>query len=164
MEAIAAAPIYSISRYYIHVEAGMYRERVEVSIINGDGFIAKFITFENSAGDGSQAVAVTNVSNQSAFFQCTFLGYQDTLYARSGWQFYQECNIYDTVDFVFGAAAAIFQSCNLFSRLPKTITFSAQNKQDTHVSSGYVIQNCTLTVAPGLERQKPLFKAYLGRP
>ncbi|KAL0407913.1 UNVERIFIED_CONTAM: Pectinesterase 2 [Sesamum radiatum] len=152
MEAIATAPVHSTFKYYIHVEAGLYRERVE------------FITFENSAGYSSQAVAVTSFSNQSAFFQCTFLGYQDTLHAKSGWHFYRECNIYGTVDFVFGAAATIFQSCNLFSRLPQTITFIAQNKQDAHRNSGYVIQNCTLTVAPGMERQKPLFKAYLGRP
>ncbi|KAK4422423.1 putative pectinesterase/pectinesterase inhibitor 22 [Sesamum alatum] len=199
-EAIAAAPVYSATKYYIHVEAGLYKERVEVwknkltnivlvgdgqlttkiswnrrapyfrtydtatVLIRGDGFIAKFLTFENSAGDGSQAVAVASLSNQSAFFQCTFLGYQDTLHPKRGFQFYRECNIYGTVDFIFGAAAAIFQSCNLFSRLPSTITFTAQNKQDTNITSGFVIQNCTFTVAPGMERQKPLIKAYLGRP
>ncbi|KAL0407920.1 UNVERIFIED_CONTAM: putative pectinesterase/pectinesterase inhibitor 22 [Sesamum radiatum] len=175
MEAIVAAPVRSTSKYYIHVEAGLYKERVEIwqnktnivlvgdeelttkitwnrrapryktyntatVLINGDGFIAKFITFENSAGDGSQAVAITSVSNQSAFFQCTFLGYQDTLHARSGCQFYRECNIYGTVDFVFGAAAAIFQSYNIFARLPKTITFTAQNKPNAKSPSGYVIQ------------------------
>ncbi|KAK4476646.1 hypothetical protein RD792_015806 [Penstemon davidsonii] len=125
-----------------------------------------FITFENSAGDGSsdsQAVAVLSISDQSAFYRCTFLSYQDTLYAKNGAQFYRECNIYGTVDFIFGVARAVFQSCNLYSRLPRSSPFIAQ-KREEGIQSGFVIQNCTLTVAPGIEKQKSAFEAYLGRP
>ncbi|KAK4477563.1 hypothetical protein RD792_016795 [Penstemon davidsonii] len=199
MEALAAAPAYSADKYYIHIEAGLYEEQVDVSeqltnivfvgdgeevtkisgsrrypqfptidtatvAIKGNGFIAMFIAFENHAGDGSQAVAVMSVSDQSAFYRCTFLGYQDTLYARFSKQFYRECNIYGTVDFIFGSAAAVFQSCNLYSRLPRLSTFTAQQKKYSDSLSGFVLQNCTLTVAPGLEQQKFGFEAYLGRP
>ncbi|KAK4489421.1 hypothetical protein RD792_005230 [Penstemon davidsonii] len=201
-EALAAAPAYSVDKYYIHIEAGLYEERVIVSKtltnivfvgdgeevtkisgsrrypefptidtatvdVQGDGFIAKFITFENSGGDGSsdsQAVALLSTSYQSAFYKCTFLGYQDTLYAKKGTQFYRECSIYGTVDFIFGAAAAVFQSCNLYSRLPRLSTITAQNRDEFTSQSGFVLQNCTLTVAPGLELQKSGFEAYLGRP
>nr|XP_027073575.1 pectinesterase-like [Coffea arabica] len=161
MDAIASAPIQSQSRYYIHVEAGIYEEIVEVwgnktnIALIGDGenltkitmnrrfpefktyktatvsvkgyrFMAKYITFENSAGEGSQAVALMSESDQSSFYRCSFLGYQDTLYAKSGKQFYKECDIYGTVDFVFGDAAAVFQSCNLYAWLPNRIITSGK--------------------------------------
>nr|XP_027107132.1 pectinesterase 2-like [Coffea arabica] len=200
MDAIASAPIQSQSRYYIHVEAGLYEEIVEVwgnktnialigdgenltkitmnrrfpefktyetatVSVKGDQFSAKYITFENSAGEGSQAVALMSESNQSSFYRCTFLGYHDTLYAKFGKQFYKECEIYGTVDFVFGEAAAVFQSCNFYARLPnRIITFTAQGKQLPGQVSGFVIQNSTLTAVPGLQSNKSQVHAFLGRP
>ncbi|KAK4849362.1 hypothetical protein QYF36_024008 [Acer negundo] len=65
----------------------------------GDKFIAKGITFENSAGPSKhQAVALRSGSDFSAFYQCSFVGYQDTLYVHSLRQFYRECDIYVILD------------------------------------------------------------------
>lgn len=135
--------------------------------IHGDGFIAMFLSFENTAGDVGQAVAAMTTANNIAFYKCTFRSYQDTIYARSGKQFYRECDIYGTVDFICGAAAAVFQSCNLYADKPRTITFTAQSKgAPTPFSppSGFVIHNCTLTTSPEFDSQKAQFKAFLGRP
>ncbi|KAL8551049.1 hypothetical protein ACS0TY_000215 [Phlomoides rotata] len=123
-----------------------------------------FNTFENTFGEGSQAAAAVVTTSHVAFYRCTFRGFQDTLYAKSGLHFYRECNIYGTVDFIFGAAAAVFQNCNIYADKPRLITVTAQNKGDGPAPSGFVIQNCRLTVAPGLESQKSHFSAYLGRP
>ncbi|KAH9306465.1 hypothetical protein KI387_010869, partial [Taxus chinensis] len=80
--------------------------------VKGRGFIARDITFENSAGpEKHQAVALLVASHQSVFYRCSIKGYQDTLYAHSLCQFYRECQIYGTVDFIFGDAAAVFQKC-----------------------------------------------------
>ncbi|XP_027177943.1 pectinesterase 2-like [Coffea eugenioides] len=136
-----------------------------LAAVKGYRFMAKYITFENSAGEGSQAVALMSESDQSSFYRCTFLGYQDTLYAKSGKQFYKECDIYGTVDFVFGDAAAVFQSCNLYAWLPNCIiTFTAQGKKIPNQVSGFVIQNSTLTAAPDLQSNKSQVHAFLGRP
>ncbi|KAL8473560.1 hypothetical protein ACS0TY_030405 [Phlomoides rotata] len=65
-----------------------------------------------------------------AYYQRTFRGFQDTLYAKSGIQFYKECDIYGTVDFIFGHAAAVFQSYNIYAQKPlptETITFTIHN-------------------------------------
>lgn len=91
------------------------------------------ISFENRAGDVGQAAAAVVTVNRVAFYKCDFHGQQDTLYAQSGIQFYKKCDIYGTVDFIFGAAAAVFQDCNLYAvkraaNAPWYIEFTAQNR------------------------------------
>lgn len=83
----------------------------------GRGFIARDLTIENTAGpQGNQAVAFRSGSDLSVFYRCGFSGYQDTLYPHSLRQFYRECRIAGTVDFIFGDAAVVFQSCDVLSR------------------------------------------------
>ncbi|KAE8009448.1 hypothetical protein FH972_005885 [Carpinus fangiana] len=134
----------------------------------GDGFIAKGITIENSAGPSKhQAVALRSGSDFSAFYQCSFVGYQDTLYVHSLRQFYRECDVYGTVDFIFGNAAAVLQNCNLYARKPndnqKNI-FTAQGREDPNQNTGISILNCKVTAAADLIPVKSSFKTYLGRP
>jgi pectin methylesterase-like acyl-CoA thioesterase len=55
------------------------------------GFVAKFITFENTAGaENMQAVALVSSSSHSAYYRCRFIGFQDTLYARKEIQCFRE--------------------------------------------------------------------------
>ncbi|MBA0861224.1 hypothetical protein Goshw_025783, partial [Gossypium schwendimanii] len=134
----------------------------------GEGFIAKGITFENSAGPSKhQAVALRSGSDLSAFYKCSFVAYQDTLYVHSLRQFYRECDIYGTVDFIFGNAAVVFQDCNLYARKPnpnqKNI-FTAQGREDPNQNTGISILNCKIAAAADLVPVKSSFKTYLGRP
>ncbi len=68
------------------------------------------ITIENSFGVGSQAVALLAQGQRLQFRNCRLLGNQDTLYAHSGTQYYRNCHIQGTVDFIFGAATAVFEN------------------------------------------------------
>ncbi|XP_057957105.1 pectinesterase/pectinesterase inhibitor PPE8B-like [Malania oleifera] len=78
--------------------------------INGHNCSAEKITIINSAGPNyRQAVALRSSSNFSTFYKCVFQGYQDTLYVHQGIQFYRDCEIYGTVDFVFGNARVVIQ-------------------------------------------------------
>ncbi|XP_050203683.1 pectinesterase-like [Mercurialis annua] len=134
----------------------------------GKGFVAKGITFENSAGPSMhQAVALRSGSDLSAFYQCSFVGYQDTLYVHSLRQFYSECDIYGTVDFIFGNAAVVFQNCSLYARKPnpnqKNI-FTAQGREDPNQNTGISIMNSKITAASDLIPVKKAFKTFLGRP
>ena len=70
--------------------------------IGGHDFYAENLTFENSFGTGSQAVAVLVEADRAVFKNCRFLGWQDTLYAKNGRQYYENCYIEGTVDFIFG--------------------------------------------------------------
>ncbi|KAJ4824338.1 hypothetical protein Tsubulata_004301 [Turnera subulata] len=133
----------------------------------GDGFIARGITVRNTAGpQNHQAVALRSGSDLSVFYQCSFEGYQDTLYVHSQRQFYRECDIYGTVDFIFGNAAVVLQNCNIYARNPpnKTNTLTAQGRTDPNQNTGISIHNCRVTAASDLKPVQGSVKTYLGRP
>ncbi|XP_059450134.1 pectinesterase 2 [Corylus avellana] len=133
----------------------------------GDGFIARDITIQNTAGASNhQAVALRSGSDLSVFYRCSFEGYQDTLYVHSQRQFYRECDIYGTVDFIFGNAAVVLQSCNIYARYPpnKTNTITAQGRTDSNQNTGISIHNSKVTAASDLKASQSSVKTYLGRP
>lgn len=130
--------------------------------------MATDITFRNTAGAiKHQAVAVRNGADLSTFYRCSFEGYQDTLYTHSLRQFYRECDIYGTVDFIFGNAAALFQNCNIYPRLPMPGQFNpitAQGRTDPNQNTGISIHNCTIRAADDLASSNSTTQTYLGRP
>ncbi|GMI69448.1 hypothetical protein like AT1G02810 [Hibiscus trionum] len=131
-------------------------------------FVAVNITFQNTAGAiKHQAVAVRNGADLSAFYSCSFEGYQDTLYTHSLRQFYRECDIYGTVDFIFGNAAVVFQNCNIYPRKPMSGQFNAitaQGRTDPNQNTGTSIHGCNIMAAGDLASSNTSFKTYLGRP
>lgn len=112
----------------------------------GAGFLARDITFQNTAGASNhQAVALRVGADLSAFYQCDILAYQDTLYVHSNRQFYVKCFIAGTVDFIFGNAAAVFQDCDIHARKPNSgqkNMVTAQGRIDPNQNTGIVIQKC----------------------
>ncbi|KAK7858762.1 pectinesterase 2 [Quercus suber] len=133
----------------------------------GDGFIAQDITIRNTAGAANQqAVALRSGSDLSVFYRCSLEGYQDTLYVHSQRQFYRECDIYGTVDFIFGNAAVVLQNCNIYARYPpnKTNTLTAQGRTDPNQNTGISIHDCTVKAASDLMASQNSVTTYLGRP
>ncbi|KAF6139861.1 hypothetical protein GIB67_009708 [Kingdonia uniflora] len=130
----------------------------------GVGFIARDMGFRNTAGPAKQqAVALMTSSDQSIFYRCRIDAFQDSLYTQSLRQFYRECNIYGTVDFIFGNGAAILQNCNILPKVPmpgQQNTITAQGKVDPNQNTGIVIQNSTIWPAGNLTS----VSTYLGRP
>ncbi|XP_058748405.1 probable pectinesterase/pectinesterase inhibitor 20 isoform X2 [Vicia villosa] len=134
----------------------------------GQGFVGVNITFRNTAGPGKhQAVAMRSGADMSTFYRCSFEGYQDTLYTHSLRQFYRECDIYGTVDFIFGNAAVVLQNCNIYPRLPlngQFNTITAQGRTDPNQNTGTSIQNATIKAADDLAPNVGTVETYLGRP
>ncbi|XP_076884493.1 pectinesterase-like [Bidens hawaiensis] len=134
----------------------------------GDGFLARDITFQNSAGpSGHQAVALRVGSDFSAFYRCGMLAYQDTLYVHSNRQFYYECMVAGTVDFIFGNAAVVFQDCDIQARRPdpkQKNMLTAQGRTDPNQNTGIVIQKCRISATSDLQPVQADFPTYLGRP
>ncbi|KAK3017987.1 hypothetical protein RJ639_002744, partial [Escallonia herrerae] len=137
--------------------------------VDGWYFVAKDIGFENTAGSvGHQAVALRVSSDEALIYNCQINGYQDTLYAHDGRQFYRDCTISGTIDFIFGDAEAVFQNCKMVIRRPgenQDCMVTAQGRTQAVMHTGTVLQNCVVTAEPAFsDPTKPKLKAYLGRP
>ncbi|KAJ1279019.1 hypothetical protein BS78_04G123400 [Paspalum vaginatum] len=139
---------------------------------SGFGFMMRDMTIENWAGPaGHQAVALRVSADRAVVHRCNIIGYQDTLYPHSNRQFYRDCDVYGTVDFVFGNAAAVLQRCNLWARAPlpgQKNTVTAQNRNDSSQRTGLVLHACRLVPAPDLAPSPAPAPGhaptYLGRP
>ncbi|KAL5698590.1 pectinesterase [Ranunculus cassubicifolius] len=132
-------------------------------IAAGKGFIARDMGFKNTAGpEGEQAVAMRSKSDLSVFYRCSFDAYQDTLYPHSNRQFYRNCEITGTVDFIFGTAAVVFKKCNIRPRQPlpgQFNTITAQGKKYPWQTTWISIHQCTIAPLGNVTAQ-----TYLGRP
>lgn len=155
------------------------------AFIGADDVVAKHLTFANSAGAGrkvGQALAAYVDADRVAFYQCRFLGHQDTLFTgplppspihskgfvgprehavrRHVRQYYERCYIEGDVDFLFGSATVVFESCEIVSldrqRDPNGYITAASTPEG--VPFGYVFHRCRLTstAAPNT--------VYLARP
>ena len=124
------------------------------------------LTFENTAGEGKeigQAVAVFTDGDFLFFNRCRFLGNQDTLYTygRFGKEggikrnYFKDCYIEGTTDFIFGPSIAYFQNCTIHSKKDSYVTAASTLEGQRY---GYVFKDCKLTAAEGVT------KCYLGRP
>ena len=131
---------------------------------------------KNRSGVG-QAVAVLVAGDKVVFRKCKFLGHQDTLYAYGQKgdpktdeglqelakemprylvlrQYYEDCYIQGTVDFIFGWATAYFNRCELHCLGNGYVTAAATPQG---VEYGYIFNDCSITVEPDVA-------SYLGRP
>ncbi|KAL3731839.1 hypothetical protein ACJRO7_028668 [Eucalyptus globulus] len=189
--ALNAVPDKSNNTFVIYVKKGVYSENVRVEkskwnvMMVGDGMDATLVTgslnfidgtptfktatfgdmgFRNTAGPAKhQAVALMSTADQSIFYRCRIDAFQDSLYAHSNRQFYRDCNIYGTIDFIFGNSAVVFQNCNILPRTPmlgQQNTITAQGKIDPNQNTGISIQNCTIWPAGNLTN----VQTFLGRP
>ena len=103
----------------------------------------------------------------SGLYRCTLNGFQDTLYVHSFRQFYRECDVYGTIDFIFGNAAVVFQGCNVVSKMPmpnQYTVITAQSRDTPDEVTGISIQNCSILASHELYSNLGKVKCYLGRP
>ena len=123
-----------------------------------DNFTAKNITFQNDAGfEAGQAVAVESNGDKAAFNNCRFIGNQDVLFTNNALsrQYYENCYIEGTTDFIFGSSTVWFQQCHIHSKKNSHITAASTPKEKEF---GYIFNECILT------GDTTLHNVSLGRP
>ena len=126
-------------------------------LVQGDDFRAENLTIENRAGAVGQAVALAVEADRCVLENCRLLGNQDTLYAdgANARQYYRNCYIEGTTDFIFGGATALFEDCTIHSKADSYITAASTPKGRPY---GFVFLKCRLTAADSVK------KVHLGRP
>lgn len=116
-------------------------------------FSAINITFNNDFDevaniqtmDSRQAFAIRNEADRSIFVNCRFLGNQDTLYANKNRQYYYQCYIEGDVDFIFGAATAVYEKCEIKSLDKEGNTKGYITAPSTLIpDKGYLFLDCKL--------------------
>jgi pectinesterase len=126
-------------------------------LVQGNDFVAENLTIENTAGRVGQAVALHVEGDRAIIKNCNLLGNQDTLYTatENSRQYYENCFIQGTTDFIFGEATSVFQNCTIKSLVNSYITAAATSPRQQY---GYVFFNCKLIADAAAT------KVYLGRP
>ena len=125
--------------------------------VEANDFTAQNLTIINSSGPVGQAVALHVEGDRCQFRHCRILGNQDTLYAagEGSRQYYKNCFIEGTTDFIFGEAIAVFDQCTINSKSNSYVTAASTSRNQPF---GYVFMNCTLTADEGIS------DVFLGRP
>lgn len=126
-------------------------------LVEGNDFFAENLTIQNSSGEVGQAVALNVNANRVVFTNCSFLGNQDTLYTSGEGtkNYFKDCYIEGTTDFIFGDATVLFEDCIVKSKKNSYIT-AASTPENT--AFGYVFKNCKLIADENTD------VVYLGRP
>ncbi len=126
--------------------------------IYADNFTAENITFQNNAGfTAGQATALFVFGTREAFKNCRMIGFQDVLFCsgQGTLQYYENCYIEGTTDFIFGPATAVFNHCEMHSKKNSHVTAASTPRE---IPYGFVFFDCKLTADSGLN------KVSLGRP
>ncbi|MGN6804110.1 MAG: pectinesterase family protein [Ginsengibacter sp.] len=126
-------------------------------LVQGNDFHAENLTVENTAGPVGQALALSVEADRCSFKNCKFLGNQDTVYlsGERNRQYFSNCYIEGTTDFIFGEATALFEKCIINCKANSYITAASTPEG---VPYGLVFKNCSITAKAGVT------DVFLGRP
>lgn len=126
-------------------------------LIMADDIKISDLTIQNSSCNEGQAVALHVEGDRFAIKNSKILGCQDTVYTGGNHsrQYYENCFIEGTTDFIFGSATVVFKNCTIKSLANSYITAAST---DLSKSFGYVFFDCKLIAKEGIT------KVFLGRP
>ena len=133
-------------------------------------FTAENLTFENTynyLGDGTKsnesADALSSDADNASYINVRILGYQDTLCANKGTQYYYKCYIAGNVDFIYGnEPRALFNDCKLVFRYNanKNSGYVCAPKTSADAAYGLTFYKCQVLSEDGCSGNK----YYLARP
>jgi pectinesterase len=125
--------------------------------VQGNDVTIENLTIRNTAGRVGQAVALHVEGDRVVIKNCKLLGNQDTLYAakEGSRQYYQDCYIEGTTDFIFGEAIVVFKDCTIKSLIDSYVTAASTREAQQF---GFVLFSCKLIADTDIR------KVYLGRP
>jgi pectinesterase len=127
-------------------------------LAQGADFSARRLTFRNDAGfTAGQAVALEVQGDRASFFDCRIIGNQDILFLNNpdSRQYYRDCYLEGTTDFIFGDATAWFENCHIYSKKNSHVTAASTPQEHPY---GFIFYHCVLG------GDSAITNASLGRP
>ena len=126
-------------------------------LVRADDVRIENVTIENTWCEKGQAVSLHIKGTRFTIKNARILGCQDTLLTDGDftYQYYENCYIEGTTDFIFGPATAVFKDCVIKSKKDSYITAASTPENQEF---GYVFLNCKLTAYANVT------KVFLGRP
>lgn len=103
---------------------------------------------------GAQAVALRIQGDLAAFYRCTFLGAQDTLYDKEGRHYFRDCEIVGSIDWIFGDGQSFYHTCKIRSIAKDGSGSVTAQKRESVSKTGFVFFKCNIGGSG---------KIYLGR-
>lgn len=95
---------------------------------------------------GPQALAMRIDGNKAAFYNCRFIGFQDTLCDDRGFHFFKDCYVEGTVDFIFGRGTSLYLNSEMHVVDDKGLrVITAQGRNSPTDTSGYSFVHCKIT-------------------
>ena len=122
--------------------------------VDADDFTVENLTVANSAGRVGQALALRADGDRDRFINCHFKGWQDTILANRGRQYFADCSIEGAVDFIFGGSSAFFERCVITCVGDGYVTAASTPQAQRY---GLVFDKCSIDGPAGVQ-------TYLGRP
>ena len=127
-------------------------------IVKAGNFRAENLTIQNDAGfTAGQAVGLESDGDMASFYNCRIVGNQDILFTNNdkSRQYYKDCYIEGTTDFIFGSSTVWFEHCHIHSKKNSHVTAASTPKEKAF---GYIFNDCVLT------GDSSLHNVSLGRP
>lgn len=160
-------PIGTFATATLTVEASDFRAE-NLTITNGFDYVAHMkapVPEDKTGPSGTQAVAlaIEGTADRTLLYGVHLSGYQDTLFADAGRSLFRRCRVAGCTDFIFGAGRAVFEGCEIVSRLRPGQAWNgyvAAPDTDVHQPFGLVFRSCRLAKEKGVAPQT----VALGRP
>ena len=147
---------------YSGMESGISTSNCQTFEVLGDNIYMENLTIENTAGrDIGQAVALKDYGKYNTYKNVRLLGHQDThLTGSSSKQYYRDCDIRGTVDFIFGGGDIFFDNTLLYVLARDNGNVIVAPNTEASTQYGYVFRDCTIDGDVATQHNK----YSLGRP
>ncbi|CAL1714409.1 unnamed protein product [Somion occarium] len=125
--------------------------------VHGSNVSLYNLNIANTFGQGTdvQAIALSVQDEQFGAYGLKLTGYQDTLLANVGVQYYSQCWIEGATDFIFGMRSSIWITKSVINTVQTGVGWITASGRSTDDANWYVIDN---SIVQGTGT------AYLGRP
>ncbi|XP_037492130.1 pectinesterase PPME1-like [Jatropha curcas] len=119
--------------------------------VESDFFVGSGLVIKNTAPPpdgvrpGAQAVAFRIAGSMSSFYNCKFIGFQDTICDDKGFHFWKDCYVEGTVDFIFGSGKSIYLNTQLEVIQDKDMTVIVAQARGNAEDTGFSFVHCSIT-------------------